>query len=61
MAFLCSMVLFFMLFWGYHNHTLSIHYDNVSYPDYETGSGQDYFHYNIDTAGPTVKFSFMFQ
>ena len=29
--------------------------------DYETGSGQDYFHYNIDTAGPTVKFSFMFQ
>jgi hypothetical protein len=28
--------------------------------DYETGSGQDYFHYNIDTAGPTVRFGFQF-
>ena len=28
--------------------------------DYETGSGQDYFHYNIDTSGPTVKFGFQF-
>ena len=26
--------------------------------DYETGSGQDYFHYNIDTSGPTLRFSF---
>lgn len=28
--------------------------------DYETGSGQDYFHYNIDTSGPTVRFGFQF-
>jgi len=28
--------------------------------DYETGSGQNYFLYNIDTAGPTVKFGFQF-
>lgn len=28
--------------------------------DYKTGSGQDYFHYNIDTAGPTVRFGFQF-
>lgn len=28
--------------------------------DYKTGSGQDYFHYNIDTSGPTVRFGFQF-
>lgn len=28
--------------------------------DYESGSGQDYFHYNIDTSGPTVRFGFQF-
>lgn len=28
--------------------------------DYETGSGQDYFNYNIDTSGPTVRFGFQF-
>ncbi|MCI4442224.1 MAG: hypothetical protein JHC39_01855 [Lentimicrobium sp.] len=28
--------------------------------DYKTGSGQDYFHYNIDTSGPTVIFGFQF-
>lgn len=28
--------------------------------DYETGSGQDYFHYNVDTSGPTVRFGFQF-
>lgn len=28
--------------------------------DYETGSGQDYFYYNIDTSGPTVRFGFQF-
>lgn len=28
--------------------------------DYQTGSGQDYFHYNIDTSGPTVRFGFQF-
>ncbi|MBA4319269.1 MAG: hypothetical protein C0412_12785 [Flavobacterium sp.] len=28
--------------------------------DYESGSGQDYFHYNIDTSGPTVLFGFQF-
>jgi hypothetical protein len=28
--------------------------------DYETGNGQDYFHYNIDTSGPTVRFAFQF-
>lgn len=28
--------------------------------DYKTGSGQDYFHYNIDTFGPTLRFGFQF-
>jgi hypothetical protein len=28
--------------------------------DYQSGSGQDYFHYNIDTSGPTVRFAFQF-
>lgn len=28
--------------------------------DYQTGSGPDYFHYNIDTSGPTVRFGFQF-
>jgi hypothetical protein len=26
--------------------------------DYENGSGQDYFHYNRDTSGPTLRFGF---
>lgn len=28
--------------------------------DYETGNGQNYFHYNIDTSGPTMRFGFQF-